>query len=182
MKRINASSAHIAKRYARGFYEALANEEMARAQQELAEITALWQNEELLQIISSAVIAANCKKELLATLLMDRCSAKTLNLLNLLCDVDRVTLLPAIYQHFVKLLLDRQGQIAAHVTTALPLSEEQKARVVSTFSKMVGKQVVLTEVVDRQLLGGIVVKIEDKVYDGSLRAKLMRFSKYSFAP
>jgi F-type H+-transporting ATPase subunit delta len=70
-------------------------------------------------------------------------------------------------------LLDAQlNQVRATITTAVALSPAQKDEIVATFAQLTGKRVLATLAVDADLLGGVIVEVEGKVYDGSLRTQL----------
>ena len=66
----------------------------------------------------------------------------------------------------------REGRVHAHVTTARPLADEQKAEIASKLGKALGKIVVVHDRVEPRLLGGLIVKLGDKVIDGSAKRRL----------
>jgi F-type H+-transporting ATPase subunit delta len=63
------------------------------------------------------------------------------------------------------------------VTTAFPLTEEDRKALVKAFESIVGKKIRVTEKVDSDILGGVLVQVGDRLYDGSLRTKLIRFQE-----
>ena len=64
------------------------------------------------------------------------------------------------------------GVGAAEVITAVPLDSEAEKRIVDQMSKATGKRIMLTSSVDADIVGGIVIKIGDRLIDGSTRTKL----------
>ena len=66
----------------------------------------------------------------------------------------------------------RMGAMTAHVTTALPLSADEQETVASGLAEHLGERPELEFKVDPGILGGLVIKIGDRVVDGSVAGKL----------
>ncbi len=78
-----------------------------------------------------------------------------------------------VIQAAVSEMRDEQlGRLRVKVSSAQPLTDAQKKDIVANLKSKFGKEVVLIEKVDAQLLGGIVLRIGDRVYDGSVQGKL----------
>lgn len=73
---------------------------------------------------------------------------------------------------YLELAAERQQQVTATVTSALPLTSEQHARLVSTLTRQYGRQVHTNVVIDEDVVGGIRVEIGDEVIDGTLSHRL----------
>jgi F-type H+-transporting ATPase subunit delta len=101
-------------------------------------------------------------------------SAITQKLLGVLANADQLTLLPEVSGAVGRVLDRRVGVHQAVVTTALPLDETIRRRLVASLEKMTGGTIRLEEKVDPALLGGVVVEVAGKVLDGTLRSKLDR--------
>ncbi len=97
--------------------------------------------------------------------------------LQLLADQQRLGELPAIADRYQQLLDAQLGRVRLTIRSAAPLDAKQEADVVSVFATLTGKQVISRVVVDTDLLGGVVVEVEGKVYDGSVRTQLDRLAK-----
>jgi len=67
--------------------------------------------------------------------------------------------------------------LKVYITVPFSLTEEQKVQLKGIFEKKFGKTIMLVEKVDEKILGGIIIRVYDKVFDGSLRSKLEYFSK-----
>ena len=65
-----------------------------------------------------------------------------------------------------------QGVEVAEVTTAVELDDDQKLRIAQRITDILGKPVVLRPQIDPEVVGGIVVRVGDRVIDGSVRSKL----------
>jgi F-type H+-transporting ATPase subunit delta len=93
---------------------------------------------------------------------------------HLLARRDRLAEIPAIREWFQKLRDAAEGRVRIDVTTATPLAEPDMAKIIDAFSRMAGRRVVPTARVDARLLGGAIVEIEGKVFDGSVQTALER--------
>jgi F-type H+-transporting ATPase subunit delta len=89
-----------------------------------------------------------------------------------LIDRRRVGSLAEIAEAFEVLLDERLGTVRANVTSALGLSDSQKARLQEELSGLTGSPVRLRFAVDPGLIGGIVARIGSTVYDGSVEGQL----------
>ena len=98
----------------------------------------------------------------------------TANFLNLVIELDKFKSLIKSEQTFMGRLMKASGRIRAQVTTASEPSEEELSRIKSALTKAAGNDVEVTTNVDPDILGGVVAKIEDRVYDGSIKTQLDR--------
>jgi F-type H+-transporting ATPase subunit delta len=90
----------------------------------------------------------------------------------LLLDKERLAVLPDISREMDAMIEARAGKVQAEVTSAVPLTAAQLAALTTTLEKLSGKKVVVAKKQDPALLGGVVAKVGDVVYDGSLRTQL----------
>ncbi len=72
---------------------------------------------------------------------------------------------------------DVAGRVQAHITSAAPLPMEAVAKIKNALAQATGKQVVTTQSVDPELIGGVAVKVGSFVLDGSVRATLAQLRK-----
>lgn len=99
------------------------------------------------------------------------------NFLALLAANNRLQHLPAIHSQYERLEDRALGRVRARVLSAQPLSEESRARVHEIFERQTGKRVIAETAVAPELLGGAVVEIQGRVFDGSLRTRLDRLKR-----
>ncbi|WP_458399996.1 ATP synthase F1 subunit delta [Mailhella sp.] len=90
----------------------------------------------------------------------------------LLADKGRLDLLPAIAADFGVMLDDACGISRGVVTTAVELDEEHMDSIKKTLESQTGRKLVLEFVIEPSIIGGIVLRVGDSVYDASLRAQL----------
>lgn len=97
--------------------------------------------------------------------------------LSLLLDRDRLGHLQSVLFSYRRLQDATHGRVQAKVRAAGSLGREELERLRSALKGISGKEVVLEEETDAELLGGLVVEVEGKVYDGSLRTQLEKMRK-----
>ncbi|MGE4552441.1 MAG: ATP synthase F1 subunit delta [Desulfovibrionaceae bacterium] len=94
------------------------------------------------------------------------------NFCDLLADKERLAELAAIAADFKKMLEAKQGVISGEMLTVSPLSPERQKDLVDRLEKQTGRKLVLDFAAAPEILGGVVLKMGDRVLDASLRAQL----------
>ncbi|QGY39826.1 F0F1 ATP synthase subunit delta [Pseudodesulfovibrio cashew] len=94
------------------------------------------------------------------------------NFCELLADKGRVEMVPAVASDYKAMLDVVSGVISGELITVSELNEERKSAIQSNLEKQAGKKLELSFATDKDILGGIVLKIGDKVMDASLKAQL----------
>jgi len=117
------------------------------------------------------------KREFLLKTFEGRLDRPVLGLLCVLVDKQREAVLDNVADWFDRFRDLREGRIHAHVTSARALEPDQRDELVSRLAAATGKQVQLHEKVEPRLLGGLVIKVGDRVLDGTLRRKLERLRR-----
>lgn len=99
-------------------------------------------------------------------------TSTTKNLLLLLVDKGRLSLLQEIYRSYQILSDEKAGRMNARVVTAAQLSEPLIKEIADSLEKKTGKKVSISSEVEPSLIGGVVIKIGDIIYDGSIKTQL----------
>lgn len=99
------------------------------------------------------------------------------NLVRILGDRDKAHLGGDVYVAFQEMANERRGIAHATVTTAVALSDSERAAIAERLSDMTGKQVDVTAVVDESIIGGLVARIGDQLIDGSTRTRLVALKR-----
>jgi F-type H+-transporting ATPase subunit delta len=168
-------SSNIAKRYARAFFAIAAEEERYEEfSDELGRFSAvLKQNKNLSDFLANPVFDQPDKKAVLESILARiAVSPLTANFLKLLVDKRRIGILSDIEGSYRELVDNALKRVRVSVTTAFPLTAELSARLRARLEELTGRKVELNVLEDRGLLGGIVVRVGDTLYDGSIRTQL----------
>ncbi|GAM11279.1 ATP synthase subunit delta [Geobacter sp. OR-1] len=169
------SASAIARRYAKALVQLGAESNSVEAfNAELARISdTLDSNRNLLALFSNPAYGVDAKKEILRDIAAKLAISPMVgNLLQLLLDRNRIACLPQIAASYAKLADDLSGVVRPVVTSGMPLADQQIADIKGALEKSTGKKVELTVQVDPALIGGVVTKIGDRVFDGSVKTQL----------
>ncbi len=122
--------------------------------------------------LASPKVAAAEKKAVLDKACRKRIDPLVMDFLGLMTDRHRAMLLADILDAFQDLYHEEIGVLVAHVRTAVPLAEAETKRMGGTLEKITGKKIELDARVDPAILGGLVIKVEDTLFDASLKSAL----------
>ncbi len=127
----------------------------------------------LREVLASPAVAASKKRAVIDRIGQQLSFSKiATNFLYVVIDHHRAPMLRLIVDAFGR-EIDRRGGIErAEVISAVELNDQQKAQFEERAAEMTGKKVRCTFIVDPSVLGGAVLKVGSKVYDGSVRARL----------
>lgn len=168
-------SSNIANRYARAFFK-IAGEEQRYEEyaRELGRFsTLLKESKKLGEFLANPVFAQPDKKIVVEALLARlEVSPLTANFLKLLVDKRRIGILSDIEDSYRDLVDNALKKVRVTVKTAFPLTGELSSRLQKGLEGLTGKRVEMTLQEDPTLLGGIVVRVGDTLYDGSIRTQL----------
>jgi F-type H+-transporting ATPase subunit delta len=167
----------VAKRYGKALFEvAQGHSLLPQVGADLQLVSESLANEDIANWLSHPATLAESKKAII-TQNFPSIQTITKNFLFLLVDEGRENELTGIASEYRRLALEASGMAEAIVTTASPMKNNEKAELVQTFAEMIGKKLVIQEQVDSNILGGVVVQVGDRLYDGSLKTKLLRFQE-----
>ena len=167
--------AEVARRvYADALFEAALEENaLTEVKAELRELEGLLrQTPEFLTMLSSPALTPDEKRGILQRTLEGKISPYLYNFLRILSDKGRTPLFFEIAEEFYALCRRHDGILLVTASTAVPLSDSQKARLTEKLCALTGKKVELQCGVDPALLGGVVLRYEGSEMDGSVRQRL----------
>ncbi|MCS7206919.1 MAG: F0F1 ATP synthase subunit delta [Dehalococcoidia bacterium] len=99
------------------------------------------------------------------------------NLGALLAERQGFRTLPLLFQEFQRLADEAEGILRVEVTAGAPLTDSDQQDLAERLGRTLGKRVVLSVRTDPSLLGGVVLRIGDRVLDGSVRGRLQALRK-----
>lgn len=172
-------SGSLARRYAKAVFDiGVAQGSLERIGADLRTLgKAMKESPELAPTLASPAIRRGDRRNILAGLLSAiDAHAMTANLVYLLLDGERLSSLPAISRELDSMIEAKAGRVVAEVTSAKPLDPSQLSQITAALEKLSGKQIAVVKREDPALLGGVVAKLGDIVYDGSLRSQLRNLS------
>ena len=165
----------LARRYARAVLElGNANGNLDKIGADLRSLAkAMHDSTELVTVLTNPAIRRADRRRVIDSLLQHiGALPHSKNLVYLLLDGERLGSLAAISREVDAMIEARSGRLSAEVTSAKPLNADQLSQITAALEKLSGKKVAVTKHEDPSLLGGVVAKLGDTVYDGSLRAQL----------
>ncbi len=169
----------VAPRYAKALFEvASANNSLEAVHDELLELaTVIDQNPDLLAALAGKDLATARKDALLALLKRD-CSELVQSLIDVVFVNGRIGGLSRVIDAFDRRFNEEAGIVKAQVTTAQTLSEAQAQAMRQAIAvKFAAKDVVLTQVVDTRIIGGVKVVSDDRIIDGTIATRLGKLQK-----
>ncbi|MFY0544227.1 F0F1 ATP synthase subunit delta [Brevibacillus sp. H7] len=171
-------SGAVAKRYARALFEVASERgKIDQIETELNTVVdAVNQNAELSKILLHPRLSSEAKKELANELFQAHVSEEIKNFLGVVIENGRESDLANILTSYVQLANESRGIADAIVTSAMPLTGDELATLADKFGKMLNKKLRIQTVVDASILGGCIVRIGDRLYDGSIKTKLEHFA------
>lgn len=168
-------SPRIARRYARALADyAFSRREQDAVRSELQALAEAFRQTPLLESVFANPIIPRAQKERLLHALIERADVgrTTAAFLHLLLKNYRLHHLEAIARAFAEEVDRRLGILTVEVRVARPLREEERRDLHRQLERMTGKIVRLREVVDDRVLGGVRVRLDSVVYDGSVESRL----------
>lgn len=129
-------------------------------------------------LLSNVALSVSRKAELIDRAFGGRTSPLFVSFLHVLNNHGRLGLLRLIRREVQDLLDQRANKVRVYVDTAAPLSEEQRRRLEALLQERLQLQPVLVDTVDPDLLGGLVVRVNDYRFDGSLRSQLQALRRH----
>jgi F-type H+-transporting ATPase subunit delta len=166
------------ERLARIYAEALLNAAQAAGEVDtvLEEIDSVVDgvisDERLLAMIAGAMLGRNARRDVLVKVFSGKASKTFYHFLLVLNDKDRLDMIRPIRRAIHELQDERTRRLRVHVYSAVDLSEEYLARIREGIQNFFKLEPVLILHVDKNLLGGLKVRIGDTVYDSTVRTRL----------
>ena len=121
--------------------------------------------------LNSPVVRADKKISIYARVFTDF-QPVTMQFLSLVTSNGREQLLPAIAEQFARQLRKHRGIVSGSIVSASPLSDQTKQDILARIAPAFEGTLSLTEAIDPSLIGGFVIRIEDKQIDASVSSKL----------
>jgi len=176
------SGIRIASRYAKSLLDlCIERNEINAAKADMVMLHGIMEeSRDLRMMLSSPVVKADKKVDILHKLFDGKLSAITMGFITLLTRKGRESYLPEIVTSFLNQLRKHQGITVAEVTSAVALDESSRAKMLESATKLAGGQVELLEKVDASLIGGFVLKVGDKQIDSAI-ANRIKALKREFA-
>ena len=160
--------------YATALFEvAKAEGNLDKVEAELYQVArAIEGSEELRSKLTDQALPVELRQGIVEELLGDRTQPVTKALVSFVVGSGRARDLPKIIDLLVQRTAEERQEVVADIRSAIPLDDDQQARLADALSRRTGQKVSVKVNVDPSILGGIVATIGDTVIDGSIRRRL----------
>ena len=167
----------LARPYARAAFEhARAAGDLAAWQAALSELAAITAEPKVAAAMRDPNQTAAQRAATLSGLAGDGAPSAVANLLSIMADNGRLSLLPEVAMLFDQLKQAVESTVAVHVTSAYPLSDAETQQLADTMQEKLARSITLTSETDPSLLGGALIRADDLVIDGSVRGRLNKLA------
>ncbi|HEX9787950.1 MAG TPA: ATP synthase F1 subunit delta [Candidatus Binatia bacterium] len=169
----------LGRRYSKALFE-LAREagEEEQIGAEIEQFFAAYSDSDLQKVLTNPAFALVARKKILMQVTEGQeLMPLTVNFLSLLLERDRLAHLAGIVSGYRRMLNEAKGRVEARVVSANALDAALTEQLRQRLRGISGKDVVLQEETDSELLGGLWIELEGKVYDGSIRTQLEKMKQ-----
>ncbi|KNF09717.1 ATP synthase subunit delta [Gottschalkia purinilytica] len=169
----------IAKRYAEALFEVgFELDKLEQFKDEIKSISSVFESEpKLNNIFTHPRLSKSEKKDILSSLFQGKVSNEVLNLCYITVDKGRERYLKDISEEYKKISNIAQGIVEAKAITAIPMDDKEVITLQNKLSSQLGKKVILSNIVDKSIVGGVLVKLGNKVIDGSIKGRLEQIQR-----
>lgn len=175
IKQKRMSVQRIAGRYAKSLLEmAQEQNKLERVLEDVKSFKKASENRDLYMLLKSPIVNARKKLSIIDAIFDGKYDELTMAFLRILVNKGREPLLPEIADEFIAQYKKIKGITTVKVTTAEPLTAENLAALQAklTSSEVTANTVELETAVNKDLIGGFVLELDDKIYDASVAQKL----------
>lgn len=161
----------IVKNYAQALVQiALAENSIDPVEEGLVKADSTISNHlELKDALKNPNLKAAEKRTILTDIFENIIDGLVLEYIILLVNLDKSEIIPELVKEYKVLAQDIRGKTVADVTTAIPLPEEKITSLSAKIAKLVGKDVIVRNKVDASIIGGMLIHVEGKLIDASLK-------------
>lgn len=164
----------VAKRYAEALFSLCKEENsLDEIHDEFSAIaTVISKENELITFMISPQFKQDEKKQMLESIFGGKVSETLLNFFKLLIDKGRFGMVNEIFDLFHKFYYQEKGIESTIVYSVVPIKEEAMATLKAKLENQLQKQIVIENKIDKTLVGGIMLRIGDKIIDGSIKRRM----------
>lgn len=177
MKNLSYKNETIAKRYSRALIES-AGSEVDAIRNDLGLINeTINSSSDLKNVILNPTFNEEKVEEIIGDIFSSKISEKTLNFLKMLIKAHRMDIFEDITYWYCEFDDELKNKLKVSVTSAIVLNDETKERLKHKLEAKFKKTILLNYAVDESIIGGLIIKANDKIIDGSIKSKYERLKK-----
>ncbi len=169
----------VSKRYAGALFDVSFEEKnYDEVRRQLNFVLECFQEEpQLPQLFRSPLITIQEKKDVLTAIFKDKINQEVYNFLRIIIDKGREAYMEAIIKEYGNMVDAAKNMVDAVAITAVAMNEQDLLKLQANLTKSSGKNVKLKNKVDPDVIGGVLVRISDKIIDGTIRNQLAKLEE-----
>lgn len=168
------TNVQIARRYAQALFDVVPAKERGTVLDEFKQALVVLADPKIHQVFTHPRTSLASKTELIRLMKLTKILE---NFFFLIVEKSREPFLSAIQKQFEELLLNAEQTSIADIIAAVPLNAETMTSLKKRLEELSGKTVRLNPMIDPTIGGGLIIKIDGKVLDGSVTNSLQRFQR-----
>ena len=142
----------------------------------LALMAVIAADEAMADVIGGAALSKDQIAELFIDVAGDKINDEQKNLVKLLAENGRLSLMTEIAAQYEIMRAEAEGSLDAEMISAFAVSDEQRNKVIASLKARMGRDINLNVTIDESLIGGAIIRAGDMVIDGSVRGKLAKLA------
>ena len=170
----------VANKYAKALYELTKESKLEeKVLNDLSVVNEIFQESKDFRIVMvGAIVSSEEKKKFIEVIAKKYNFDKvTENFLKILVDKRKFKFVTHIFEKYKKIFKDNSGIISANIISAIKLDKSLLNELKDKLAKSLNKQLEVKEIIDEDILGGIIIKTEGITYDGSLKLQLNKIKE-----
>ena len=174
---------YLDRRYALALYEVA--EEHGKIEEYIEDLRFICDvidnNKDFYDVIKHPQIGTKQKKKTFINIFKGRIDESLLSFLLILIEKDRILFIREKLNEMIKIHLDRNNTLTGIVKTTVPLTDEEFNTLISKLEKKYNKKIILEREIDPSILGGIFLKVNNEIMDGTVKLRLENLKKLMFS-
>ena len=168
----------ISVRYSRALFQLATDKNLIdKVSEDMLFISEVCKISEVKEVLNSPIIVPSKKTAIFHSFLEKNTEKITLSLVDLLIKNGRESYLPAVARVFRDETLKYKGITETYLTTAVPVNDKSRKEISEMIASIFKTKVELKETIDKDIIGGFILKINDNFIDASVRSKLRKIRK-----
>lgn len=169
----------VSKRYGTAIYElAVENNNIKEVEEEIKTVlTILEEEKDLVEVLNHPKVVIDEKIKIVENIFKGKISDELLGLIIVTVNKSRQNFLSDIFKYCLSRIDEHNGIISAYISSAVELNTVQKDSIKNKLEKLTNKSVNMNYSVDESLIGGLVIRIGDRIVDNSVKEKIRNLSK-----
>jgi len=169
----------VSKRYALALFEAgLDLNKLDEFYKDLQLLKSVFEEEKkLLNILHHPKITRGEKRKIIDAIFKDKVALEIVNFLYILIDKRREKYILGIIDHYKEEFYENKSIVKVVAITAIPMVEQSKSRLETVLANKLNKEIELTNEIDSTILGGVLLQVENKLMDGTIKGQLQAIGK-----